>query len=85
MIYVMKTYQVEVVIKSWEEGGYLAEAPALQGCWVVAPTVTQAMEEIVEVVQMHIDIMLERGEPLPKEVIEAKKGLVKARIAVSVP
>ena len=79
----MKTYQVEVVISRWEEGGYLAQAPALQGCWVVMPTVTQAMEQIVEVVQMHIDIMLERGESLPKEVIEAKKDAVKARVAVS--
>ncbi len=81
----MKNYQVEIVISPWDEGGYLAEAPALQGCWVVAPTVTQAMEEIVEVVQMHIDIMLEHGEALPKEVIEAKKGAVKAKVAVSVP
>ena len=81
----MKTYQVDVIIKPWEEGGYLAEAPALQGCWVVASTVTEAMEHIVEVVQMHLDIALEDNREVPQGIVEAKTSSIKVKVAVSIP
>lgn len=38
-----RTYRVEVVVHRWDEGGYVAEAPALQGCWVVAESVAAAI------------------------------------------
>ncbi len=81
----MKGYQVEVAIKPWEEGGYIAEAPALQGCWVVAPTITEAMEQIVEVVQMHLDALLGQSHTLPQGVVEAHGSAIKVKIAVSIP
>lgn len=64
----MRTYQVEVKVTPWEKGGYLAEVPVLQGCWVVADTISQALEDIVEVIQMHIELRKQLGEPLPPEV-----------------
>jgi len=80
----MKTHRVDVVIKPWEEGGFLAEAPAIQGCWMVAPDVTTAMEQIIEVVKMHLEVIKERREPLPKGVAEVSESTVNARVAVSV-
>ena len=81
----MKAYQVDVIIKPWEEGGYMAEAPTVQGCWVVAPDVTAAMEQIVGVVKMHLEIIGERGEALPDGVLQVSTGPLKARVAISVP
>lgn len=66
----MKTYHVEVFIKPWEEGGYLAEVPSLQGCWcLVKPrqTFQKALEDIQEVVEMHIQGRQKMGWLLPAE------------------
>lgn len=66
----MKTYRIEVVIKPWKEGGYLAEAPALQGCWCVSDTVEAALDDIQEVIALSIQAREKTGEPLPAEVKE---------------
>lgn len=83
----MATYQVEVQIKPWEEGGYLAEVPVLQGCGVVADSIGQAIKDIQEVIEMSIASRLKRGEPLPQEVItlENQEPTLIAKIAVCVP
>ncbi len=65
----MAQYRVHVKISPWPEGGFLAEAPALQGCWVVADTVAQALADIYDGIDMSIESRLERGEPLPTEVV----------------
>lgn len=61
----IKTYRVEVEVRPWKEGGFLAEAPALQGCWVVADTLEAAIGDIQEVIAMAIESRLARGESLP--------------------
>jgi predicted RNase H-like HicB family nuclease len=61
----MTTYQVEVQITPWPEGGFLAEATGLQGCWVVSETMDQALDDIREVVQMWIRVRQEQCWPLP--------------------
>lgn len=66
----MKAWKVRVEVKPWPEGGYVAEAPCLQGCWVVAPTVEQAFKDILEGIEMSIASRLKRGEPLPAELQE---------------
>ncbi len=50
----------------------------------MAQTVTQAMEQIVEVVQMHIDVLCEQSKPLPSEVMEVNGRAIKTTVAVSV-
>ena len=66
----MKTYRIEVVIKPWKEGGYLAEVPALQGCWCVSDTVEAALDDIQEVITLAIQAREKVGEPLPPDVQE---------------
>lgn len=84
----MKAWKVKVEIKPWPDGGYIAEAPALQGCWVVAPTVAEAISDIYEVIEMSITSRLERDEPLPEGVQEVRpdpKGRVELDVPVAVP
>ncbi len=80
----MKTYRIEVVITPWKEGGYLAEAPALQGCWCVSDTVEAAVEDIQEVVALAIQARREVGEPLPTEIREIAPEKEKARLILGV-
>jgi|SRR4051812_39537615 len=61
----MATYEVEVRITPWEEGGYLADAVGLHGCWVIADTVGQAVEDIREVVQLWLDARRTHDMPVP--------------------
>lgn len=64
----VKAYKVPVKIFPFEHGGYKAEAPALQGCWVVAETLPQALADIQEGIEMHIASRLKWGEPIPPEI-----------------
>ncbi len=66
----MTTYQVEVQISPWPEGGFLAEAIDLQGCWVVAETLDQALDDVREAVRLWIRARREQGWPLPAALTE---------------
>ncbi len=80
----MKTYQVEVVIKPWKEGGFLAEAPALQGCWCVSDTLEAIVDDIQEVIALAIQARRDLGEPLPSNVKELAPGEQPVELVLSV-
>ena len=83
----MRSYQVEVEIKPWEEGSYLVEAPALQGCWCVIKsrqTVGKALEDIREVVEMAVTAREKTGRPLPKNLRPASNGAAPLRLTLNV-
>jgi len=83
----MKAWKAQVEIRPWPEGGYIAEVPALQGCWVVTPTAEEAIRDVYEVIEMSIASRVKRGEPLPpdlEEVREGDHGTVRVDIAVAV-
>ena len=64
----MKGQRIEVEIKPWDEGSYLVEVPALQGCWCVIKsrqTVGKALEDIGQVVEMAIAARKKTGKRLP--------------------
>jgi predicted RNase H-like HicB family nuclease len=48
-------YEVQLQIGRQEDGLWRVEAPGLQGCWVDAPTVEQAIADIQEVIAMAVD------------------------------
>lgn len=79
----MTTYQVEVEISPWPEGGFLAEAVGLQGCWVVSETLDQAVDDIREVVQLWVRARQEQGWPLPSALKEAD-GTISVRTVLPV-
>ena len=84
----MKAWTAQVEIRPWPEGGYIAEVPALQGCWVIAPTAEEAIRDVYEVIEMSIASRIKRGEPLPSdlaEVREGTQGTTRVDVAVALP
>ena len=77
-------WKARVEIKPWAEGGYIAEVPALQGCWVVADTVDEAVHDILDVIEMSIESRLELGEPLPAELEEIQAPTDGGQVALDV-
>ncbi|HFQ94088.1 MAG TPA: type II toxin-antitoxin system HicB family antitoxin [Anaerolineae bacterium] len=60
-------YQVPVIIEPLKEGGYYAECPSLPGCHVEGETYLDALENLEDVIRIHIEGRLEFGESLPPE------------------
>jgi predicted RNase H-like HicB family nuclease len=82
----MPTYNVEVQITRWPEGGFLAEATGLQGCWVVSESVDQAIDDIREAVQLWIRARREQQWPLPPVLTEADPDInVRTILPIGVP
>lgn len=64
----MQKLRLPVIIERDENGVFVAECPVLKGCYTQGETLEEAMKNIREVIQMHIELMMERGEPLPSVV-----------------
>jgi predicted RNase H-like HicB family nuclease len=62
----MTTYSFTVVIEPDEEG-FHAYVPSLPGCHTSADTVDEARANILEAIELHIESMVEDGEPIPVE------------------
>jgi predicted RNase H-like HicB family nuclease len=62
----MKTYNFTVVIEP-DEQGFHAYVPALPGCHTFADTIDEARKNILEAIELHVQSMLEDGEPVPVE------------------
>lgn len=60
----METVQYTVVIEP-DEGAYHAFVPALPGCHTFGTTVDEARANIIEAMGLHIEAMLQDGEPIP--------------------
>lgn len=62
----MSEYQFTVVIEP-DEKGYHAFVPALPGCHSFGDTVEEAQTNILEAIEVHVESMIEDGEPVPME------------------
>jgi predicted RNase H-like HicB family nuclease len=76
-------YQVPLKISKQEDGLWRVEATCLQGCWVDAPTLEQALAEIHEVIAMVLDLYQEQDWSLPKEVVTTDTLPLHASIPVA--
>ena len=54
-------YQVPVIIEPLKEGGYYAECPSLPGCHVEGKTYLDALENLEDVIRIHIEGRLKFG------------------------
>ena len=63
----MKIYNLKIRIEPSEDGGYLAECPALQGCYTNGETFDKAVINIKEAIIVHLEDRIADGEPLPEE------------------
>jgi antitoxin HicB len=62
----MEAYQYTAVIEPDEEAHH-AFVPALPGCHTFGATVDEARADISEAIGLHVEAMLENGEPIPVE------------------
>ncbi len=62
----MTDYQFTVVIEPDEEA-FHAYVPTLPGCHTFGLTIDEARANIAEAIELHIESMLEDGEPIPLE------------------
>lgn len=67
------------VIYPAEEGGYVAEIPALKGCLAQGDTLSETLEELETVENLWLETALQSGIKLPK--VEAEIERVKQRLA----
>jgi predicted RNase H-like HicB family nuclease len=60
----MQTYRFQVVIEQDEDGLYVVECPALQGCYTQGATFEEALENIREVIRMCLQELEEENRPI---------------------
>ncbi len=60
----MSEYQFTVIIEP-DEKGYHAFVPSLPGCHSFGDTVEEAQTNILEAIEVHVESMVEDGEPAP--------------------
>ena len=56
-----------VIIHKAEEGGYWAEVPALPGCFSQGETVEEALKNVIEAIEAHLEALREEGQEIPGE------------------
>jgi predicted RNase H-like HicB family nuclease len=54
-----------IVVERADDGGYGAWSPELPGCVVLGDTPDETVAEMREAIQAHIELLRERGEPVP--------------------
>ena len=71
----MKKYLLQIVVEQDEDGVYIANCPALEGCHAQGDTFEEAMENIKDVIEMCIAELKEekkKFDPRHPEVIALK-------------
>jgi predicted RNase H-like HicB family nuclease len=63
----MKLRSYTVIIEPDEPGGFHAWAPALPGCHTDGKTYAEAKRNIREAIDLYIESLEARGQPIPKE------------------
>lgn len=54
-----------IVVERADDGGYGAWSPELPGCVALGDTPEEAVAEMREAVHDHLELLRERGEPIP--------------------
>ena len=60
----MKKYLLQVIIEQNEDGVYVANCPALKGCYTQGATYEEAMENIRDVIQMCLEELKEEKKKI---------------------
>ncbi len=58
----------QVILIPDETGGYVVEVPSLPGCYSQGETVEEALVNIREAIDLHIESLLANGEEVPQDV-----------------
>lgn len=57
----------QVILIPDETGGYVVEVPSLPGCYSEGDTVEEALANIREAIELHLEVMVEAGEEVPED------------------
>jgi predicted RNase H-like HicB family nuclease len=60
-----RTYTV--VLKKEPTGGYSVSVPALPGCFTDGDTIAHALEMAREAIEVYLDMVVDHGEPIPRD------------------
>jgi len=78
---VMKRYNFPIIIER-DEDGYFAFCPKLQGCYSQGDTYEEAMENIKDAVNLHVEDRIKTKEILPKTDSVSSISLATIEVAV---
>jgi predicted RNase H-like HicB family nuclease len=67
-----------IIIHPAEEGGYWTEVPLLPGCYSQGETIEEALNNIKEAIEAHVEALREDGQEVPQEA-----GVLLGRIEVA--
>ncbi len=71
MIVAHRNLNVRKVLLFQDEDGYfVVEVPSLPGCVSQGKTREEALANIKEAIDLHIEVLQERGKPVPEDNIE---------------
>ena len=59
-----------VLLYPGEDGFIVAEVPSLPGCVSQGKTREEALANVREAITLHVEVLRERGEPLPEDKVE---------------
>jgi predicted RNase H-like HicB family nuclease len=60
----------KVILYPGENGYIVAEVPSLPGCISQGKTREEALTNIQEAIGLHVEVLQERGEPIPDDNVE---------------
>jgi predicted RNase H-like HicB family nuclease len=66
----MKLEDYKIVLYRQEDGSWVAEIPAIAGCYALMPSRESALQELTDVFQMISEEYVEKGIPLPADSTE---------------
>lgn len=79
-----QVYLYPIKIETFEEGGFLAVCPSLQGCYAEGKTIEEAVENLKDVIKIAIEYKKKhlKNFNIPRVSIEKKKILGELNVAV---
>ena len=60
----------KTVLYRQEDGSWVAEVPAVSGCYALMPTREEALSELGHVFELIVEEYRENGQPLPDDTTE---------------
>ena len=60
----------KIILYAQQDGGWVAEIPAISGCYALMNTREEALQELEKVFQMIREEYAEGGKPLPADTTE---------------
>ena len=65
-----------ILIPDMESGGYVVEVPSLPGCYSQGETIDEALANIREAIDLHIESMIAHGEEVPDDIAPITLAMV---------